>query len=228
MIGLTVFEVAYYDEYHDFDEFSKGMWSKKYFTFPIMLGLTIVLIPLCLIKDISKMRFASLFSIISLIYAIFVIVIQSPSYFSSFTEEERKQINWFNFGKAWDSNLYFFQGAACIFFAYTCHAGAFPVYKTLKNSVSRRINKVFLRSISLDFVIYLATGVCGFLTAPVHAPELIIYRDKKNKTDNDLAMTIARVALCFNLILSIPANYNAFRISFFEIVWKTSEISNKR
>ena len=62
------------------------------------------------------------------------------------------------------------------FFSYTCHIGAFPVYKSLKNNISRRINKVFRRSILLDTFIYISVGVAGFFTAPVDTPQLIIYR----------------------------------------------------
>ena len=32
--------------------------------------------------------------------------------------------------------------------------------------------------------------------------------------------------MCFNLILSTPANYNAFRISFFEVVWGEDKIGD--
>jgi amino acid permease len=189
-----------------------------------MIGTTLILIPICLLKDISKMRFASLLSICSLIYAIGVIIIESPWYFDSIPNKEN--INWFDFTKGFEKYLYFFQGTATIFFAYTCHAGAFPVYKTLKNSVTRRINKVFMRSILLDAVIYILVGICGFLTQPINTPDLIIYREKKFL--NDTAMIIARIGIAINLMLSSPANYNAFRLSFFEITWKTSEIDNKR
>ncbi len=191
-----------------------------------------ILIPLCLLKDISKMRIASLFSICSLLYAIFVIIIECPWYFSDFLENKnvpddpKKSVNWWNVSAGFDKHLYFFRGTATVFFAFTCHVGAFPVFKTLKNNVTRRVNKVFQRSILLDLVLYVVVGICGYLTQPIDTPDLIINREKLLK--NDLAMIIARFLIAVNLILSTPANYNAFRLSVLEIFWKTSEVDNNK
>jgi len=193
-----------------------------------MYGICLVLLPLCLLKDISKMRIASLFSIFSLIYAIIVIIVECPFYFSNFLNDHdiMKDVNWFDISKGFDKNLYFFRGTATIFFAYTCHVGAFPVYKTLKNNVTRRINKVFMRSILLDIVIYLIVGICGYLTEPIGTHDLIIFRNKY--FNNDIAMDLARLGMAINLTLSTPANYNAFRLSIIEIIWGTNEVDTKR
>jgi amino acid permease len=194
-----------------------------------MFGLCCcVLIPLCLLKDISKMRIASLFSICSLMFTISVIVIECPMYFSNFLEtHSASEINWYDFSTAFTSKLYFFTGTATVFFGFTCHVGAFPVYKSLKNNVYRRINTVFRRSIILDAIIYICVGITGFLTQPIGVKDLIIYRD--NKFKQDIAMTVGRLLISINLILSTPANYNAFRLSFMELVgWDNSNISNKQ
>jgi len=198
------------------------------YKFPIMYGICLLLVPLCLLKDISKMRVASLFSICSLIYAILVIIVECPFYVYHFLDKDHKweEINWFDMSTGFDKNLYFFRGTATIFFAFTCHVGAFPVYKTLKNNITRRVNKVFMRSIILDILIYITVGICGYLTQPIDTPDLIIYREKYLK--NDIAMDIARLGMAINLILSTPANYNAFRLSVMEITWGTSEVTDKR
>ena len=39
-------------------------------------------------------------------------------------------------------------------------------------------------------------------------------------------MTIGKIGMCLNLMLSTPANYNAFRISFFEVVWGEDTIGD--
>jgi amino acid permease len=218
------------NSYVDFEHgFLPEFWGKAYVKFPIMYGICCcIVIPLCLLKDISKMRVASMFSIFSLIYTICVIIIECPMYFSKFLETtDINDINWFNIGTGFTYKLYFFTGTATVFFAYTCHAGAFPVYKSLKNNVTRRVNKVFRRSILLDAVIYTLVGVTGFLTQPVHTPDLIIYR--KGQFSNDLALIIGQLLIAFNLILSSPANYNAFRLSIMEIIgWDNNNISNKQ
>ena len=219
-------------KYSSVKDFNDELWYTPIFKFPLMYLICGILIPLCLLKDISKMRIASLFSICSLLYAIFVIIIECPWYYSDFLENKNdpndpnKQVNWWDISKGFDKHLYFFRGTATVFFAFTCHVGAFPVFKTLKNNAARRINKVFQRSILLDVVLYVVVGICGSLTQPIGTPDLIINREKLLK--NDIAMIIARVLIAVNLILSTPANYNAFRLSVLEIFWKTSEVDNKK
>jgi sodium-coupled neutral amino acid transporter 11 len=211
------------------DDWNPQVWSLAYIKFPIMFGIAIfILMPLCLLKDISKMRVTSLFSICSLIYAILVIIIQCPNYFMQFLiDNPDVQINWFDIRTGFTTKLYFFTGTATVFFSYTCHIGAFPVYRTLKDNTQRRIYKVFRRSILLDAVIYIAVGVCGFLTVPVGTPELIIYRE--NKFSNDIPMMIGRLLMAVNLILSSPANFNGFRLSIMNLIgWDTIHISNKQ
>jgi amino acid permease len=191
-----------------------------------MFGICVILIPLCLLKDISKMRITSLFSIISLIYAILVIIFETPYYFENFMKNHTlNEFNWYDFSTGFDKHLYFFRGSATVFFAYTCHIGAFPVYKTLRNNIQRRINKVFQRSIILDFVIYLLVAVCGFLTQPLDTPSLIINRNKL--FTNDFFMIVARLLMAVNLLLSAPPNFNSFRISILGLISETDEVSNK-
>lgn len=192
-----------------------------------MYGTCIILIPLCLLKDISKMRIPSLFSICSLIYTLFVIIIESPKFFAKFLNEHSiDEVNWFDIRKGFGKDLKFFTSTATVFFAYTCHVGAFPVYKTLKNNVTRRINKVFRRSISLDAIIYLAVSICGYLTVPIGTPDMIIYRE--GKLDSDIPMIIGRLLMALNLVFSTPANYNAFRLSVLEVVFDTNEVTDSR
>ena len=231
-MGSFVYEVFMSTKYTEIKTFEDELWYTPVIKFPIMFGICLLLIPLCLLKDISKMRMASLFSIASLFYAILVIIIECPFYFADFIKNKydptdpNKQVNWFDFSKGFDKHLYFFRGAATVFFAYTCHVGAFPVHKTLKDNVTRRINKVFQRSILLDVVIYIFVGIAGYLTQPIDTPGLIINRDKLFA--NDIFMVIARFLIAVNLILSTPANYNAFRLSILELVWGTGEVDNKK
>jgi amino acid permease len=195
-----------------------------------MFGISIlILIPLCLLKDISKMRFASLAGICIILYSIIVVTIEFPFFFYDYltTDDPQKseKINFFDISSGFTDQLLFFKGAGTIFFAYTCHVGAFPVYKTLKNNGLRRIEKVFRRSIILDTVLYVLIGVCGYLSVPYDVPALIINRTSIFK--NDAFMIIGRLGIAITLMLTLPANYNAFRLSFSEQVFGSTEITDK-
>jgi amino acid permease len=218
LVGGVVNEFGQYG-YHSIDDFyQNSFWSKYYVKFPVMYGTAIfIILPLCLMKNISKMRFNSIFGIMSLIFITLIIVIQSPWYISNYWDNLYKEdipsthLNILNVSSGFDENLYFFKGTATLFFAYSCHYGAFPVYKELKNNVLRRIQKVFFRSIVLDATIYTIVGLIGYLSAPLGTPDLIIERYKL--FENDTVMAFGWIMFTFTFMMKIPANYNTLRLS---------------
>lgn len=233
LIGRSVYEFFIdKEQYTDFSSYNEGKWSSVSLKYPIMFGLSILLIPLCLLKDISKMRFASMLGICSLCYTIIVIIIESPWFYLDYRnnkykkDEPKTHANWFDLSKGFTSELNFFTSIATVFFIFACHQGAFPVYKSLKNNNEKRINKVFFRSICLILIIYLFVAICGFITDPLSEEPLIIFR--KSIFKNDIFMNIAKIALALDLYLSIPTNYNSFRASFFLLVFNTDIIDTWR
>lgn len=215
------------------DFFQNSFWSKNYIKFPVMYGIAFLIItPLCLLKNISKMRFNSIFGIFSLFFLILIIIIQTPWYFNDYLTHIYKKdvpethLNLYDVSKGFTDELYFFKGTATLFYAYSCHVGAFPIYAELKNNVLRRVQKVFARSILLDAAFYMVVGVTGYLSNPIGTPDLIIERYKI--FHNDWIMTIGWMAFIFTLMMKIPANYNSFRLTLITILgYKGLDIPNK-
>ena len=231
LIGRTFYEFFFKDDYKNFDTYENEVWDSAKLKYPIMFGTTLLISPLCLLKDISKMRFASMFGVCALIYSILVVVFETPWFFKDYLEKydeknSKTHANWFNIKKGFTSELNFFTGMATFFFCYSCHPGAFPVYKTLKNNNKNKVNTVIFKSICLDLIIYILIAICGFMTAPTNPQPLIIYRESVFK--NDFFMTIAKIALALDLFLSLPANFASYRCSFFIVFFKTAEIDNCR
>ena len=233
LIGRTVYEFfGDKNSYENFDIYEEKVWDAAVLKYPIMFGIILLVMPLCLLKNISKMRFASLFGICAYIYCILVIVIQSPWFLRHYLDNYKKDdpdthANWFNLANGFTKDLYFFTGIATVFFAYECHTGAFPVYKNLKNHTEERINKLYFRSLCLDIAVYILISICGFITAPLNPQSLVIFRENV-VFKNDIFMSIAKIALACNLFLSLPANYAGYRCSFFIFFFGTDEIDNKR
>ena len=166
-------------EYPDYVTYKEEYWSQKlYLKFPIMLGIAALVFPLCLLKDISKMRLASLFGVLALVYSIIVVIIESFFYLFNENWDKIGEMNWINISNAFslEAGVPFFGGISTVFYIYSCHAGAFPVYKTLRNNTTRRIKKVFRRSIILDVCVYFTIAAASFITSPINPPELILYR----------------------------------------------------
>jgi amino acid permease len=173
------------------------------------------------------MRIPSLIGVLALIYSILVVVVES--FFFIFNEHRSKvgEMNWINITGAFSykNGIPFFGGISTVFYIYSCHAGAFPVYKTLRNNTTRRIKKVFQRSILLDVCIYFFIAAASFLTCPFKEIEIILYRENLSGFKKDILILIAKIGMIFNLFFSTPANYAALRLSIFEIIWGNTNLT---
>ena len=237
LIGAVIFDIKKImgnndDGYADVKDYLEKYWTTKYYLkFPIMFGVAALVFPLCLLKDITKMRIPSLIGVLALVYSIIVVIVESFFYLinENLPNNEIK-MNWIDIRDAFSykDGIPFFGGIATVFYLYSCHAGAFPVYKNLRNNTTRRIKKVFRRSILLDIVIYFCIAGASFLTAPENPPDLILYRKNLSGFDPDYFILIAKIGVIFNLFFSTPANYAGFRLSFFELVWGNANITNKK
>jgi amino acid permease len=218
-------------EYPDYVTYKEEYWSQKlYLKFPIMLGIAALVFPLCLLKDISKMRLASLFGVLALVYSIIVVIIESFFYLFKENWDKIGEMNWINISNAFslEAGVPFFGGISTVFYIYSCHAGAFPVYKTLRNNTTRRIKKVFRRSIILDVCVYFTIAAASFITSPINPPELILYRPNLSGFSPDYFILIAKIGIICNLFFSTPANYAGFRLSFFELIWGNANLTNMK
>lgn len=229
MIGAIINDIGNFG-YNDMNDFNQNsFWSSYLYKFLVMYGiLHFILMPLCLLRDMSKLRFSSIVGVLSLLFVMIVILIQFPSYFSNYlsTRKEGEELNIYDISRGFGPDLLFFKGTATIFYSFNCHIAAFPILKGLKDGVNRRIQKVFRRSLILDAFVYLIIGICGYLTCPIGTPDLIVERKKLG--DTDYLMTVGRFFFLCTLLMKIPASFISFRITFLSLLeYKDEEITNK-
>lgn len=214
--------------YPNFSNYEDKIWDKLKIKVLVLGSINLLLIPLCMLKDISKMKFFSLFGIIALFYTILVLVIESYFYWNHYldnvyiTDDISTHANWYDITKAFNGNLDFFTGFATIVFSFSCHQGALPVYRSLNPNDDKVMSKVFRRSIILDLIIYFMIYIASFLTNPLESDDLIIFRESIFK--NDIFMNIAKIAIFLELFFLIPSNYNSFRCSLFHIIFGNENI----
>ena len=238
MIGAIVYDIkkitGNIDEkvYSDFIEYKDKYWAKTlYLKFPVMLGIAVLSFPLCIIEDISKMRIPSLIGVLAIIYSILVVIVES--FFYLINENYDKHFNWIDIRPSFSykDGIPFFGGIATVFYLYSCHAGAYPVYNSLENNTMKRIKKVFWRSILLDICVYFLIAAASFITVPNASEEevdLILFRNNLSGFDPDYFIIIAKFGMIFNLFFDTPANYAAFRLSFFALVWGNTNLTKKK
>jgi len=197
--------------YSNVEEFvAESFWSHKKIKFIVCYTITItVLFPLCRLKTISHMRYASTFGILSLFILIFIVLVECPFFYNYNVVKGMQKINYSNIKPGFNKDMQFLQSISTIIYAFSCHVGVFPVLNSLKNPTRKRVQKVFWRATFLDIISYLIIGYSGYLTQPENTPDLILERDKIFK--NDIFMTIGQILFIFTLIAKICANYNGLR-----------------
>jgi amino acid permease len=229
LIGRVIY-IFFKDKktYETFSIYEEQKWDKLKIKLIVLVSLTILLFPLCLAKDIGKMRFFSLFGIISLSYTILVLLIECPFFWNYYLknvyvkEDKSTHANWIDISRAFNSNLDFFTGFATIIFSFANHQGALPVERSLHTTDEKIMNKVFLISIILTLIIYFLTYISSFLTTPLQSEDLIIFRE--SIFNNDIFMNIAKIAIILELFFLIPGNYNSMRCCIFHLLFGNENV----
>ena len=198
-------------KYSNVEEFvAESFWSEKKVKFFVCYLITIVvLFPLCRLKTISHMRYASTFGILSLFLLIFIVLVECPFFYNHNVVKGGQKINFSDLTPGFQKDMQFLQSISTIIYAFACHVGVYPVLNSLHNPTRKRVQKVFRRATLLDIICYLIIGYSGYLTQPNKTPDLILERDKI--FSNDFFMTVGQMLFIFTLIAKICANYNGLR-----------------
>ena len=228
LLGRIVYTFFEKNKYENFNTYEKEKWGKIKIKVIVTVAINAILFPLCLVKDIGKMKFFSYFCIVALAYTIIVLVIECPFFWKHYLKhvyvknDKSTHANWYDISKSFNSDLVFFTGLATIIFCFANHQGALPVYRTLNTNDEKVMNKVFSRSIIFTLLIYFILYISSFLTTPLESEDLIIFRESIFK--NDIFMDIAKIALFLELIFLTPANYNSMRCSIFHIIFGSEDV----
>ena len=209
-IGGVINELFSYG-YSNMENFSnESFWGEKKVKLCVCYGLSLfILFPLCLLKTISKMRYASTFGVFSVFLIIIIVLIQFPSFYYHNVVKEKQEINIFDFSYGFDYDLKFIQSISTIIYAYECHAGIFPAISSLKNPNRFRIQKVFKGAATVNAISYIIITISGYLSQPENTPDLILEREKISK--NDYLMTLGLSLFSITLITKVSAIYNCLR-----------------
>ena len=99
-----------------------------------LLVATLILFPLCLLKDMGALNIGSFLLIIAIVYTALIILIEFPFYYSA--NHKQNEIVWYVLD--WDM----FDTFAYTIFAYECHSIFFLIYAELGKPTKRRTKKV--------------------------------------------------------------------------------------
>lgn len=123
--------------------------------------------------------------------------------------------NWIDPSPGLTKELLFFTSFANIFFSFGVPVGALPIYKGLKNNIIRRVEKVFLRSVITEGIVFIFLGTCGYLSVPLDTPPLIVYRT--SIFNSDWILSIGKVLLILTVLFSYAPNFICIKITIIDL-----------
>lgn len=163
----------------------------------LILFVWVFVFPLCLLKNISALRYASLISVFAIGYVVFAIAFRTIQFYSTGDDSNtdvKPVISVFRL------NADIFTSLSIVIFAFTCHVNAFSVYHELYNPTNRRMNKVISYTAGLEMFLYAFVAIFGYLHFGLDTESNILL----NYSSDDVMMGVGRIMIILTLLLHCP------------------------
>lgn len=177
----------------------------------IFLFALIVILPLCLLKDMAKLSFSSLVSVSADIAIVIIVLVETGTGADAWeTEHDDLPI---------DTTLKFFgpslfAGIGAMSFAFVCQHSCFIVFNTLSSPTYGNWKKVNNYSVTVATVASLMLALGGYLTFYDQTlPNLL-----NNYSDTNLAVNIARFMLALTMVFTFPMEQFVTRHSLYALI----------
>jgi len=188
---------------------------------PVTLGLTgLVLLPLCLMKNLSSLAPFSLVGSLGMVYTTIAMAFRyfSGAYLPTgkFGMDMAPSLRP-KFGSVGAAGI--FTPAAAIMVsmlstAFTAHFNAPKFYIELKDKTLPKYYQVVSTSFAISVLIFALVASLGFLTFGSHSSGLIL----NNYSTKDGLMSLSRIAVAISLIFSYPLAFVGARDGFLDLL----------
>ena len=191
----------------------------------IQMGTCMILLqlPLSLLKDISKLQYASMVGCFTLIYTSILIVVECPFFYQE-GRQAMRPIPWFK-----SPSMKIFDSFSIFLYAFASHNGIFPIFDELHKPSKRRSFSVLNRAYLLEIVLFLFIGFGGFFSLLPKTPSIFISRKDLSFSwmKFDYFMLISKCLFFITLHCITAINNNIIRNSFKSLIFKGKDIPFK-
>ena len=165
-----------------------------------------LMIPLSSFRDLSKLRGAATFGVISLTYIVLVTLVEFPLYIESASMENVRYV-------VIDENI--FSCISVCFLAFFCHTNVCSVHGQIYNPTIKRMKKITTRTVVIQLMIYSSLVVFGYLSTLDQTPKVFTSRISPEVLGEDWPMVIGRVLMLITLVMAISINLHPCRMAIF-------------
>ncbi len=183
---------------------------EDYKIYHILAVSILITFPLCILGDISSLRYGSMLCLMSISYTVIVLIIELPYYWIN-GKISMDDMTFFKFD--WS----FLKACGMTFCSYASQNNFYAATEKMNNRSSVQLKKATYYSAAIDLVIYLSVTTAGYMGTLDYTPDLITNRDPPYKgTGPSIPMTIAQIACAISLCITTPLNNVCARTAAFE------------
>jgi len=168
--------------------------SQRYFIIP--LSAAVLVFPVCCVRTVGPLAKFSMVAVLCCLYAAGDVVVRGAMYISTNGVNE-------NVTLVASSAVSVFEAVPIVVFALQCHAMSVQIFAELKHRTAGRETATIVGALAICVFIYIAVGVCGYLTFGSGVDDDILSAYSIKLIDVD----IAKIGLALTAIFSYPINY---------------------
>ena len=185
-----------------------------------IIAVAALVLPLCMLKSVNSLRYATFVSIGAIAYTAILLVVQFPFFYSGDGASLRGEIEYFKLD--WN----FFNAFGITFFAFTCQPGFYSALDKLAKRDEDHKIKVAYRSCIINLIFYTIIILAGYLSSLSNTTDVIISR--KNPEGFNGPTIVAQILIAGGLCVGIPLNFVPLRRAIFNQVFENPEFTVPR
>jgi len=181
----------------------------------ILVIAPLILYPLCLLKDLSSLRFSSTIGLIAVFYCLILFVVESAEHGQSgqaagtASDPDAEFVSF-----EWSMGIFVVMNVASK--ANVCHYALPPIYGELQDRSIKRMWIVMGVSYAIVTVVYVTFSVCGYYLFGSDSQGMIL---ESYRGETGAAVVVARLGTCLSIFGCFPLIFkggiNALESQFF-------------
>jgi len=189
-------------------------WSGQNVRRYLIIGISgVVILPLCLLRDISKLEKASAISVLTVVLINFIVMYKFFDLGDKYYDEPIEYVQ-----------TEFPSAFGTIAFAFVCQDCAFLMFNTLKNPTTKRWGSVVHLALGGACLICILFALFGYLTFRGHVTSNLL----NDYSGTDKVVQAARLIYVLTMALTYPISFYVSRHVIYAVIYRGPEYKSEK